>query len=116
RMQVLIENLNPALPQLNKQFIYRYIGYETETSIQRNQYVKVQYAEYALPHPRVLERLAANNREVTAYYIPDVDGAINEVYLYQNGQFICTCEKLESYNEAKAERTEADELAKLKQD
>lgn len=116
RLQVLIENLNPALPQLNKQFIYRYIGYETETSIQRNQYVKVQYAEYALPHPRVLERLAANNREVTAYYMPEEDGVINEVYLYQNGQFICACEKLVSYNEAKAERTEADELAKLKQD
>ena len=116
RMEVLIENQNPSLPQLNKQFIYRYIGYETETSIQRNQYVKVQYGKYMLPHPAVLERLASNNREVTAYYVPDEDGAINEVYLYQKGEFICTCERLDEYNEAKGERTDFDEAAKLKQD
>lgn len=116
RMQVLIENLNPSLPMLNKQFIYRYIGYESETSIQRNQYVKVQYGKYMLPHPNVLERLSANNREVIAYYMPDEEGSIKEVYLYQNGQFICTCERLDDYNEAKAERTEIDEIAKLKQD
>lgn len=116
RMQVLIENLNPDLPKLNKQFIYRYIGYETPTSIQRNQYVSVQKMKYMLPHPNVLEMLAPNNREVMAYWVPDSDGAINEVYLYQNGQFICTCERLETYNEAKAERTDKDVLAKAKQD
>ncbi len=116
RLQVLKVNVNPALPQINKSYLYRYIGYETTTSIRRNQYVQVQYANYQLPHPAVLERLAANNRDVTAYYIPEADGNISEVHLYQNGEYICTCEKLETYNEAQAERTEADELAKLKQD
>jgi len=116
RMQVLVENLNPDLPNLNKQFIYRYIGFETATSIQRNQYVSVQKMKYMLPHPNVLEMLAPNNREVMAYWMPDGEGAINEVYLYQNGQFICTCERLETYNEAKAERTDKDWAAKAKQD
>lgn len=116
RMEVLIENLNPSLQPINKQHIYRYIGFETETSIQRNQYVKVQSAKYMLPHPEVLERLAANNREVKAYWVPDAEGSINEVYLYQNNEFLCTCEKLIEYNEAKAERTEVDIEAKRIQD
>ncbi len=116
RMDVLVSNLNPSLPRLNKAHIYRYIGFETETSIVRNQYVSCQYAKYQLPHPNVLAQLKANNRNVTAYWVPDNDGTINEVYLYQEGNYICTCNKLESYNEAVAERTEADNAAKLAQD
>jgi len=116
RMDVLRANLNPGLPKLNKPFLYKYIGYETRTSIVRNQFVNVQYQEYALPDVRVLEMLAPNNRDVTAYYMPDASGAINEVYLYQNGQLLCTAERLVKYNEAKAERTDIDVAAKLKQD
>ncbi len=116
RMEVLRANLNPNLPKLNKPFLYKYIGYETETSIVRNQYVSVQYEKYMLPDPRVLELLAPNNRNVTACYMPDPDGSISEVYLYQYGQLLCTCERLETYNESKAERTDVDNSAKLKQD
>lgn len=116
RMEVLRENLNPNLPQLNKSFLYKYIGYDTATSIVRNMFVQVQYAKYILPNPQVLDKLQSNNREVTAYYMPDDDGNISEVYLYQNGEYICTAEKLETYNEAQAERTEKDEIARLKQD
>ncbi len=117
RMQVLIENLNPGLAILNKALVYRYIGYETkEVEIHRNQWVNVQYEKYMLPNPRVLNHLAPNNRTVDAYWMPDSEGSISEVYLYQNGEYICTCEKLIEYNEAKAERTEQDVAAKLKQD
>lgn len=116
RMQVLRENLNPELPRLNKSFLYKYIGYEAKTSIVRSMYVQVQYAKYILPSPHILDRLQANNRTVTAYYLPDDDGTISEVYLYQNGEYLCTAEKLETYNEAQAERTDDDHLARLKQD
>ncbi len=116
RMEVLRENLNPDLPQLNKSFLYRYIGYEVQTSIVRSMYVQVQYAKYILPSPQILDRLQANNRTVMAYYLPDDEGNIGEVYLYQNGEYLCTCEKLATYNEAQAERTEADEIARRKQD
>lgn len=116
RMQVLRENLNPNLPTLDKSFLYKYIGFETTTSIVRNMYVQVQYAKYILPNPMVLEQLQANNRTVKAYYMPNDKGVIEEVYLYQNGEYICTAERLETYNEAQAERTELDEMAKLKQD
>ena len=117
RMQVLRANINPDLPRLNKSLIYRYIGFETkDISIHRNQFLNVQYEKYMLPNPRVLELLRPNNRTVDAYWIPDENGSINEVYVYQNGEYICTCDKLIEYNEAKAERTEVDEAAKLKQD
>ncbi len=116
RMQVLMNKLNPDLPKINKSYIYRYIGYDVKTSIRRSQYVQVQYGKYQLPHPSVLERLGANNRDVTAYYMPEEDGNIPEVHLYQNDTYICTCEKIITYNEAIAERTEADWEAKLKQD
>lgn len=116
RMEVLMDNLNPNMPSINKSHLYKFVGYEATTSIRRSQYVQVQYAKYQLPSPAVLERLSANNRNVTAYYMPEDDGNISEVYLYQNGDYICTCEKIETYNEAQAERTEADWMAKQKQD
>jgi hypothetical protein len=116
RMQVLISNLNPNLPKLNKQRIYRYIGFETQTTIMRCQYVHCQYEKYMLPHPEILGQLKPNNMEVTAYWMPDSDGSVNEVYLYQDENYICTCKKLTEYNEAKAERTPEDEAARLIQD
>ncbi len=117
RMQVLIGNINPDLPKLNKALVYKYIGFEVKSiSIYNTQYVKVQYERYQLPHPSVVEKLAPGNLKVNAYYMPDNDGNIPEVYLYQNGEFICIAEKLATYNEAKAERTSEDDAAKLKQD
>jgi len=115
RMDVLLENLNPALPKFNKQYIYRYIGFKQVTTITRSQYIQVQYAKYGLPSPAVLDKLASNNREVEAYYMPDEEGSIPEVYLYQNDKFICTCARIETYNEAKAEFTELDEKAMVEQ-
>ena len=117
RMDVLRNNLNPDLPALNKALVYKYIGYEVkQINIYNSQYVKVQYEKYQLPHPRVLEQLAPGNLKVDAYYMPDDSGNIPEVYLYQNGEFVCIAKKLATYNEAKAERTPEDEAAKLEQD
>jgi len=115
RMDVLLQNLNPALPKFNKQYIYRYIGFKERTTITRSQHVQVQYAKYMLPSPAILDKLSSNNREVQAYYMPDEDGSIPEVYLYQDDKFICTCAKIEKYNESKAEFTEKDEKAMVAQ-
>jgi hypothetical protein len=68
----------------------------------------VQNDKFQLPSTAVLSRLAPNSYEVQAYYVPDIENNINEVFLYQNGVFICKCEPLGLYNEAKAERTELD--------
>lgn len=117
RLDVLRANLNPNLPKFSKSHIYKYIGYETKKiKIYNTQYLKVQYDEYVLPHPSVVERLKPNNLVVDAYWMPDENGDINEVYLYQEGEYICTANKLIAYNEAKAERTDKDVAAKLDQD
>ncbi len=115
RMEVLLANLNPNLLPLDKSYIYRYIGFETETSIRRSMYVQTQGARYMLPHPNVLERLNTN-RAVKAYWMPNKEGEIEEIHVYQHDEFVCTCKKVVYYNEAQAERTEADWLAKLEQD
>lgn len=110
RWQVLRENMNPKLFQVNKAVLYKTIGSKTETSINRNQYVKVCYEKYQLPDPQIIERLMPNNYNVDAYYLADDNGHISEVYLYQNGTYICRCDKIVAYNESKAEQTADDVL------
>ncbi|MFA5689915.1 MAG: hypothetical protein WC959_12380 [Kiritimatiellales bacterium] len=108
RLEILRENVNPECIQPNPALIARQVGFRTETSIMRSQYVTVQYEKYALPSPAILEKLLPNNYSVEAYYLPDHDGNIERVFLYQRDRFICECEKLEKYNTARAERTDSD--------
>lgn len=115
RLDVLKMHLNPDLPKFKDELIARYIGEKTETSIRRNQYVRVQYEKYQLPNLNVLSRLKPNNYKVEAYYIPEDNGNINKIHLYQSENFIGTCEKIIAYNEATAEQTDADRKAYTEQ-
>lgn len=115
RWDVLCQTQNPNLAAWDKHVLYRYIGECTETSIRQNMYCTVQYQQYRLPSPEVIEKLAPRNNKVTAYYLPDIDGNINEVYIYQNDKYIATCGLLERYNEATVEQTEADREAYTEQ-
>ena len=115
RWDVLIHHMNPELPKINKAVLYRYIGFKTDTSIRRSQYLHVKGEKYALPSSNIIEKLKPNNYEVNAYYIPEESGEIKEVYVYQNGEYLCKCEKLTSYNEAQAEQTSIDKAAQLNQ-
>ncbi|WP_199118696.1 hypothetical protein [Pedobacter sp. ASV28] len=103
RFQVLEIYANPNLAQIDRPLLMRYIGKAISTSIRRNQYVQVQYAKYALPDPKAIRELTPNNYNVTAYYLPNELNEIENVYLYQNDQFICKCEKIIAYNTANAE-------------
>lgn len=109
RMQVLVENLNPNLAQINRAILIRYIGICTKTSIQRNHYLQVQYADYALPSPEFLRRLKPNNYNVDAYWLPYSD--MGEVVIYQEGNYIATCKKIEKFTTAHAEWQESDDIA-----
>src|SRR5205085_1328711 len=84
RWQVLQENLNPNSPAINKPLVYRYIGYKTQTSINRSQWATVRGGKYQIPSPSILEKLTPGNLSVDAYWLPDAEGGIAEVYLYQN--------------------------------
>ena len=105
RLQVFLENVNPNLPKLNRALLAQYIGRCVPTTIRRNQYVTVQYQKYQLPNPQVISLLSSY--EVQAYYLPNEEG-VEEVYLYQENQFLCECKRLKSFNRANAEWTEAD--------
>lgn len=108
RWDVLCGCQNPNLSPMDKTILYRFIGEHTATSIRRNMYCTVQYQEYALPNPEIIQRLAPRNYKVDAYYLPDTEENITEIYLYQNDNFLAVCKRIERYNEATAEQTEED--------
>lgn len=115
RWQVLVENMNPASPDVPKATVYKAIGDKTQTTINRNQYVTVKHAKYQISSLDVLQKLKSGNYGVQAYYLPDNEGMISEVYLYQNETFICKAAKIVEYNTAKAEWTEKDHAAYAEQ-
>lgn len=108
RWQVLCMNQNPGLHPVDNAILYQYIGEHTHTSIRRSMYCTVRGIKYQLPDPEVMGRLAPNNYEVDAYYLPDSEGSVKEIYLYQDRRFIAVCEPVRLYNEAKIEQTEED--------
>lgn len=119
RWQVLIENINPELPRHPMAVLAFHLGEcEPKAAIHRSQWVRVNKKDYLLPSPTIIKRL--KSLKVQAYYIPTSpqflptrEGQSDEVYLYQDGRYVCTCVLKQDYNEAKIERTEVDEAIKL---
>lgn len=115
RWQVLCGNMNPNLRKMDKKEVIRQIGFCTPTSITRNSCVRVQYRDFWLSSPAVLSRLEPNNYKVKAYYLPDKEGNFDEVYIFQDGDYIDTCKYIGEYQEAWMERTADDEKIFLEQ-
>lgn len=115
RWDVLCAHQNPNLAPWDKAVLYRFIGQHTETTVRQNTYCTVMYNQYGLPSPEIIEKLEPRNYKVDAYYLPDADGTINEVYIYQNGRYIATCKPVARYNENTAEQTEYDKAAYTEQ-
>ena len=117
RKQVLMENFNPNLQAIDKSYLYRFIDNKTDTSIRNNDYCQVACQRFELKDFACLQRLKPNNRTVTAYWLPDEEGNVNTVYLYQGETYIGEAENLENftYNECAAERTAEDEAKMLHQ-
>ena len=115
RWDVLASRQNPDLQPWDKPYLYRYIGNKTETTIRQNMFCTVQYQQYRLPVPEDIQKLEPRNNKVVAYWLPDADGNVGEVYLWQGDRYIATCKLLERYNEATAEQTQADQDAYVEQ-
>ena len=107
RWQVLVNNMHPDLSRPQKFRIFKEIGFKIETSVQNKDSVRVQYEEYWIDQS-ILQRLKPNNYNVDAYFIPDITGQINEVFLYQEDEFLCKSDKIQRYNESLFEQTEKD--------
>ena len=56
----------------------------------------------------MLDKLEPNNLKVDAYYLPDENGEIGDVYIYQNGNLIDRLKDVGTFNEALAEQTDED--------
>ncbi len=108
RWDELVAKVNPTLQQFDKLTLSRYIGERVETSIRRNSTVRVCYEDWWLSSPEILEQLEPNNYKVTAYYLPDENGAPQDVYIFQGDRYIDKVEKVQTYNRVMAEQTEED--------
>lgn len=115
RWQVLEANLNPTLQPLDKSVLARFIGEHVETSIRRNSYCRVAYTDWWLSDVSVLEKLAPNNWKVDAYYLTDEEGAVKNVYIYQNDMLIDELQNVGTFNTADCEQTEADKAVFVEQ-
>lgn len=109
RWDVLCAEQNPRLAPLDKALLATYIGEHRTTTIRRNMYITACYDRYRLPSVDTIDQLASRNRKVDAYWIPTEDGTSpEEVYIYQEGRYLGVCRRIEAYNEATAEQTQAD--------
>lgn len=115
RWQVLEANINPNLLPYDARTLAYHIGERVETSIRRNSTVRVAHEDWWLSSTCVLERLEPNNYKVTACYLPDDEGAPQEVFIYQKGKYIDTVEKVNTYSRVMAEQTEEDQAAFVEQ-
>lgn len=104
KMQVFMSQLNPNLTDLKPEVLARYIGEHRSTSIRRNDYCRINYMDWAISSPAVLEKLSS--KQVEAYWLPEADGSMPaEVYIYQGSRYIDTLKPIVPYQEALCERT-----------
>ena len=115
RWDVLKNCMNPNLRPIPEEKVSRYIGVHVETSIRRNSYCRVNYRDLWLSSPGVLNKLAPNNYKVVAYYIPDENGEMGNVFIYQNGKLLDQLKDVGTFNEADAEQTDKDKQIMLEQ-
>lgn len=104
RWQVLCENQNPSLSPPIFHVAAWYAGFKTEVTVQRNQYVTVRGQKYMFPDPETVFSL--KSLKVTVCFLEKNGG--DEVYIYQNDRYVCSCKKLRTYNEAVIEQTDED--------
>lgn len=117
RREVFLANINPDLKPIEHWHLYRFIGNETSTSIRNNDYCPVQEERFEIADFGSLKRLKPNSYEVTAYWLPETDGSINKVYLYQDDTYVGEAlnGRMFEYNENKIEQTDDDHAKMLHQ-
>nr|WP_320037151.1 hypothetical protein [uncultured Bacteroides sp.] len=108
RWNVLCENMNPELKPIDKALLYRYIGDKKQVTIYRSQYLHCCNLKFHLSSPEIMDMLEPNNFVVDAYYLPDENGDVDEVFIYQNDDYVDCCSLIDPYNEATFEQTSKD--------
>lgn len=111
RRQVFQQFVNPNLKPIERWYLYKHIGNGTKSTILNNDYCQVQQMFFCLTDFHDLKKLKPNNRQVTAYWLPEADGSISKVYLYQGDTYIGEAYNSTEYkyNEFAIERTAEDD-------
>ncbi|MDR3327078.1 MAG: hypothetical protein LBT04_02935 [Prevotellaceae bacterium] len=110
RKDVFFENVNPNINQLPEYFVWRRIGYATETSIVNHKRIRANNQVFWLQNYDILQKLKSNNYDVIAYYRKNADNNAEKIYLYQDNNYLGEGMNLENkrYNENRAEWTDED--------
>lgn len=110
RKDVFLANINPKLEPIEHWALFQHIGNETESSIRNNDFVVCANEEFELVDFNSLRRLKSNDRSVAAYWLPEEDGSIAKVYLYQGDTYIGEAINRGqfAYNENRIEREDKD--------
>jgi hypothetical protein len=112
RWQVLEQHQNPQLAKYQPEQVIQFIGYSTATSI-RAGVARVQYGDYQLPDIKLISNQKYNG-EIVAYYLPDDDGQVQSVHLFEDGRYLCEAKRKAAFQEALIEQT-ADDVAIMQQ-
>ncbi|MDH8700851.1 hypothetical protein M2138_000185 [Dysgonomonadaceae bacterium PH5-43] len=109
RMQVLVMKQHAELAPLNWRLLCKEWGKCTETSLKKGSTFTVDYREWWLNDASLIERFKPNNTNAQAYYIPDNNNEVSEIFIYQDERYIDSPRDLGRFQEAKIERTEEDD-------
>lgn len=110
RKDALLQCVHPEIQPINLVQMARWAGYATKTSVVRGM-LRANYMDYSVS-PEAQERLKGRKGRVTAHYLPDEAGEVNEVYLFQEDVFLEVCPRIVPYQVSKLERT-AEDMRKL---
>jgi hypothetical protein len=108
RMQVLQMRQNTQAGLLNWRLLCKEWGIVRETSLKQGATFTVDYREWWLSDASIIKRFNPHNTGALAYFIPDNNGKVNEIYVYQGDRFIDCPRDLGTFQEAIAERTDED--------
>lgn len=107
RLQVLLERQNPNSRPIDLQVWTRAVGNSTVTSVRRH-VVTVNHEKFRLDRPETLSLFKPNDLGCIAYWLPDAEGNVESVFIYQQDRFICECKKVQRFSEATVEQTDKD--------
>lgn len=118
RREVMMFCVNPQLPKMDRSIVWKHIGNADDCTIYNSDYVMAANTKFNIANFSDLKKLKPNNCKVTAYWLPDTDGSVKEVIIYQGETFIGRAYNRMnvSYNECKVEMTDQDHENKLHQD
>lgn len=111
-LEAFLSNQNPKLQPYKPHAAAWWFGHRTAkdepVKIYRNQYVQVARGKFAIPTIEVMDVL--KDAKADCCWLANADGSVDEVHLYKNSRYVCTCKKIELYKSAQSEREHEDRV------